>query len=95
MNLNRYTGKGSHSPWHCDNDPLFGPQNSPKLTVSMNLGYSVEFQVRRRALDDAPSPTRLDHGDLLGHGWSCRDRSMYIVRCLSCRVLGLTLRSVG
>ena len=47
------------------NEPLFGPQNSARLTVSVSLGHSVEFQVRRHASDDVPSPIRLDHGDLL------------------------------
>ena len=65
MNLNPYAGLGSHIPSHCDNEALFGPQNSPELTVSMSLGYSVEFQVRCRALDDVSCPIRLDHGDLL------------------------------
>ena len=54
-----------HILWHCDNEPLFGPQISPKQIVSMSLGYSVELQVRRRALDGVPSLIRLDHGDLL------------------------------
>ena len=65
VNLSRYAGSGSHIPWHCDNEPFFGPQNSPMLTVSGSLGHFVEFQVRRRAPDDVPSPIRVDHGDLL------------------------------
>ena len=42
-NLNRYAGSGSHIPWHSDNEPLFGPQDSPKLIVSMSPCNSVEF----------------------------------------------------
>ena len=52
-------------PWHSDNEPLFGPQNQPKLIVSMSLGHSVEFKVRRRAPGDVPSSIQVDHGDLL------------------------------
>ena len=56
VNLNWYAGLGSFTPWHCDNEPLFGPQTSPELIVS---------EVCRRTRGDAPSSTRLDHGDLL------------------------------
>ena len=64
VNLNRYSGSGSCIPWHSDNESLFGPPNQPKLMVSMSLGHSVVFQVRR-ALGDVPSSITLDHGDLL------------------------------
>ena len=64
VNLNRYSGSGSCIPWHSDNESLFGPQNSPKLKVSMSLGHSVVFQVRR-VPGDVPSSITLDHGDLL------------------------------
>ena len=50
--------------WHSDNESLFGPQNKPKLMVSVSLGHSVVFQVRR-ASSDVPSSITLDHGDLL------------------------------
>ena len=65
MNLDQYAGLGSHISWHRDNERLFGPQSSPKLFVSVSLGYSLELQVRRRATDGVPSPTSLDHGDHL------------------------------
>ena len=29
VNLNKYAGQGSLIRWHSDNEPLFGPQNSP------------------------------------------------------------------
>ena len=45
VNLNQYAGRGSLIRWHSDNEPLFGPQNSPKLIVSSCLGNSVEFMV--------------------------------------------------
>ena len=64
VNLNRYSGSRSCIPWHSDNESLFGPPNQPKLIVSMNLGHSVVFQVRR-APSDVPSLITLDHGDLL------------------------------
>ena len=64
VNLNWYSGSDSCIPWHSDNHTLFGPQNSRKLTVSMSLGCSVEFQVRR-APGEVPSSIQLDHGDLL------------------------------
>ena len=66
MNLNQYAGPGSFFVrWHCDSEPLFGPQNFPKLIVSLSLGNSVEFMVRRRASGNVPSSIRLDHGDVL------------------------------
>ena len=65
MNLNQYAGSGSSILWHSDNEPLFGPQNLPKLIVSLSLGNSVEFMVRRRASGKVPSSIRLDHGDVL------------------------------
>ena len=64
MNLNRYSGPSSCIRWHSDNEPLFGPQNSPKLIVSMSLGNSVEFKVRR-GRGSVPSLITLDHGDHL------------------------------
>ena len=65
VNLNRYSGSGSLIRWHSDNEPLFGPQNWPKLIVSLSLGNSVEFKVRRRAPRGVPSSITVDHGDLL------------------------------
>ena len=64
VNLNRYSGPSSFIRWHSDNEPLFGPRNSPKLIVSMSLGNSVEFKVRR-GRGSVPSLITLDHGDLL------------------------------
>ena len=65
MNLNRYAGKGSCFPWHRDNERLFGYPGEPKVIVSMSLGHSALFKLRRRALGNIPSEIRLDHGDLL------------------------------
>ena len=65
VNLNQYASPGSFIRWHSDNEPLFGPQNSPKLIVILSLGNSVEFMVRRRASGNFPSSIRLDHGDVL------------------------------
>ena len=64
VNLNRYSGPSSCVRWHSDNEPLFGPQNAPKLIVSMSLGNSVEFKVRR-GQGNVPSLITLGHGDLL------------------------------
>ena len=65
VNLNRYSGPSSFIRWHSDNEPLFGPQNASKLIVSMSLGNSVDFKVRRRGQGKVPSLISLDHGDLL------------------------------
>ena len=65
VNLNRYSGNGSRIPWHCDNEPLFGSPFEPKVIVSMSLGHSALFKLRRRASENTPSQIRLDHGDLL------------------------------
>ena len=90
VNLNGYASSVSCVPWHSDNEPMFGPQNSPEHTVSMSLGYSVEFQVRRRAPGEVPSSIRLDHGDILVMDGLAP--SEYVHRtCLGCRVLGFTL----
>ena len=65
MNLNRYAGDGSCIPWHCDNERLFGSPFEPKVIVSMSLGHSVLFKLRRRASEKTVTPIWLDHGDLL------------------------------
>ena len=65
VNLNRYAGNGSCIPWHCDNEGLFGSPFEPKVIVSMSLGHSVLFKLRRRAPENTPSQIWLDHGDLL------------------------------
>ena len=49
VNLNRYAGDGSCIPWHCDNERLFGSPSEPKVIVSMSLGHSALFKLRRRA----------------------------------------------
>ena len=55
VNLNRYAGNGSCIPWHCDNERLFGSPFEPKVIVSMSLGHSVLFNLRRRAPENTPS----------------------------------------
>ena len=60
VNLNPCAGSILCIPWHSNNRPLFGPQNSPKLVVSLSLGNSVEFKVCRRAPGEVPSSIRLD-----------------------------------
>ena len=52
VNLNQYAGSGSFILWHSDNKPLFGPQNLPKLMVSLSLGNSVSSRcvVARRVM---------------------------------------------
>ena len=64
VNLNHHGSPGSCTPWHSDNESLFGHRIEPKLIVSLSLGHSVEFQVCR-APWDVPSSITLDHGDLL------------------------------
>ena len=59
------TGPGSLIRWHIDNEPLFGPQYSPKLIISLSFGEFCEFKVRRRAPGKVPSSIWLDHGDVL------------------------------
>ena len=89
VNLNQYSGSGSCIPWRSDTESLFGPQNKPKLTVSMSSGYSVELQVRR-ARCGVPSPIELHHGDLLVMDGLAQ--SEYEHRTVSgLQVLGLTL----
>ena len=85
VNLNQYAGSRSCVPWHSGDESLFGPPNQPKLIVSLSLGNSVEFKVRRRAPRKVPSSIRLV--------WP--NRSMNIARRLSCRVFGLTLPTAG
>ncbi len=64
VNLNHYDGSRSCVRWHSDNEPLFGPRDSPKLIVSLSLGNPVEFKVRRVS-DNVTSSITLDHGDIL------------------------------
>ena len=64
VNLNQYAGPGPHVRWHSDNESFFGPQYQPELIVSLRLGHSVEFLVRRGQCG-VPSPIQLDHGDIL------------------------------
>ena len=68
VNLNQHAGSRSFIRWHSDNEPLFGPQNLPKLIVSLSLGNSVEFMVRRRASGNVPSSIRLDPDVLVMDG---------------------------
>ena len=65
VNLNRYSWNGSRIPWHCDNEGLFGSPFEPKVIVSMSLGHSALFKLRRRAPENIHSQIRFDHGDLL------------------------------
>ena len=64
VNLNHYDGSGSCIRWHSDNESLFGPQDSPKLIVSLSLGNPVKFKVRRVS-DSVTSSVTLNHGDIL------------------------------
>ena len=64
VNLNHYDGSGSCIRWHSDNEPLFGPQNAPKLIVSLSSGNPMEFKVRRVS-DIVTSSVTLNHGDIL------------------------------
>ena len=59
VNLNRYAGDGSCIPWHCDNERLFGSPFEPKVIVSMSLGHSVLFKLRRRAPEKENSLSNL------------------------------------
>ena len=93
VNLNHYDGSRSCVRWHSDNEPLFGPRDSPKLIVSLSLGNPVEFKVRRVS-DSVTSSITLDHGDVLVMDGSAQSE-YYTVRCLGCRDLGLTLLTVG
>ena len=94
MNLNQYAGPGSFIRWHSDNEPLFGPPNLPKLIVSLSLGNSVEFMVRRRASGNVPSSIRLDHGDVLVMDGLAQSEYEHCTAS-GCRVLGLTLLTAG
>ena len=81
VNLNQYSGSGSCIPWHSDDESLFGPPNQPKLTVGMCR---------------VMCPLQLRWTMVTFWSWMVqRNRSMYIARCLGCRVLGLTLLTVG
>ena len=66
VNLNRYAGDGSCIPWHCDNERLFGSPFEPKVIVSMSLGHSVLFKLRRRT----PEKTPLKFGWIMVTFWS-------------------------
>ena len=65
VNLNQHAGPGSFIRWHSDNEPLFGPQNFPKLIVSLSkeILWSSWCVVARQV--KFPSSIRLDQGDIL------------------------------
>ena len=90
MNLNRYAGRGSFIPLHCDNEHLFGKREEPKVIVSMNLWSLVGFRVCRRGWRKPPSPIQLDYGDLLVMDCFAQD---YTPPC--CRAPGSTLLLVA
>ena len=54
----------------------------------------MEFKVRR-VLDSVTSSGTLNHGDHSRHGWSSPIRVCTLHYVWGCRVLGLTLLSVG
>ena len=95
VNLNRYSGNGSCIPWHCDNERLFGSPFEPKVIVSMSLGHSALFKLRRRTSENTPSQIRLDHGDLLVMDGLTQLEYESTLRRLNWRDLGLILRTVG
>ena len=70
VNLNPYSGDGSCIPWHCDNLRLFGFPFEPKVIVSMSLGHSALFKLRRRASENTYSQIRCGSMRPTGHGWS-------------------------
>ena len=88
VNLNQYAGPGSLVRWHSDNDPLFGPQNSPNLIVSLSLSgilWSSRCVVARRVV----SPLRFGWTMVTFWSWMVwPNRSMNTARRLSCRVRG-------
>ena len=88
VNLNQYAGSGSLIRWHSDNEPLFGPQNSPKLIVSLGLGNSVARRVM--------FPLRFRWIMVASWSWMVwPNRSRNIARRLSCRILWFTLPTAG
>ena len=93
VNLNRYSCPSSCIRWHGDNEPLFGPQNAPKLIVSMSLGNSVEFKVRR-GRGSVPSLITLDHGDVLVMDGLTQSENVHCAAS-GLEVLRLTLLSFG
>ena len=94
MNLNQYAGPGSFIRWQSDNETLFGPPNSPKPIVSLSLGNSVEFMVRRRARGKVPSSIQVDHGDILVMDGLTQSEYEH---CTACELQGpgLTLPTAG
>ena len=96
LNLNRYSGPSSCIRWHRDNEPLFGPENEPKLIVSMGSGNSVEFKVRRRVQGEVPSLITLDHGDLLVMDGPTQSEYVHCTASgLQCPRVNLTFRWVA
>ena len=62
------TGVNLFIPWHCDNELLFGFPFEPKVIVSMSLGHSALFTLRRRAPDNTLSNSAGSWGPIC-HGW--------------------------
>ena len=63
-NVNLYENGGSGVEWHSDNEPLFGNFDEENLIVSLSLGASRRFEVRK--IGEAQSwETMLHDGDLI------------------------------
>ena len=71
----RAGGNGIDVGWHSDIEPLFGEREEAKLVVSVSFGTRTLFKWKGKSLSDGDaSSCWLDHGDILGHGWSMPGR---------------------
>ena len=63
-NINRYMGGGQSIGWHSDDDLLFDAKKREAVIVSLSLGASRTFKVRKKGSPGAAKSLPLHNGDL-------------------------------
>ena len=63
-NANLYQTGEAGIGWHSDNEAIFGPTSQESLIISLSLGQSRRFQIRRKK-EQLAWETWLHNGDLL------------------------------
>ena len=63
-NVNRYDGGCQSIGWHADDDKLFDAMRSSAVIISLSLGASRTFMVRRKGYHHAAVALPSENGDL-------------------------------
>ena len=65
VNLNRYDGGAQKLGWHSDDEPLFFRDSPHTTIISLSLGASRRFSMRRKASKALLPELTLNSGDIL------------------------------